>query len=262
MARDSSIGWTNHTFSPWWGCQRVSPACEHCYAETWAKRTGHAVWGGDSSPRRFFGDRHWDEPLKWDRDAARDGTRPRVFCMSMGDLFERRDDLVAPRERLLGHGGLIDRTPHLIWMLLTKRPENIVDMVPDAWIQDSWPSDVWMGVTAEDQRRFDERWPWLAATGAPVKFLSCEPLLEPIDFHGAMPQWVICGGESGAGARELDIEAARFVAHQAGAAGAKLYVKQLGTVLAKRTLPMWKLDQKGEALGSLPSDLRSREWPE
>jgi len=149
-------------------------------------------------------------------------------------------------------------------MLLTKRPENIADMVPEAWIQDSWPTDVWIGITAEDQRSFDERWPWLAATGAPVKFLSCEPLLERVNIRSADVQWIIIGGESGGGAREMDLEAARDLARQADVINARLYVKQLGTVLAKKRLPMaqWKMDRKGEKLAALPSELRSREWPE
>lgn len=250
------------TFNAWWGCERISPACKNCYAEAWAKRTGHDVWGGDKSPRRFFGDRHWAEPLKWNRQAERDGTRPHVFCMSMGDLFEDRPDLVEPRNRLLRHGGLIDQTPRLIWMLLTKRPENIADMVPEEWIQDQWPGDVWIGITAEDQLRFDERYPHLAATHAPVKFLSCEPLLESINLRGADVQWVIVGGESGGGAREMDLDAARDIVHQADRLGARVYFKQLGTVLAKKRLPLWQVDRKGEALGALPEDLRSREWPE
>lgn len=68
MGKDTRIEWTHHTFNPWWGCVRVSDACDHCYAETWAKRFGEDVWGAKSE-RRFFGDAHWKEPLKWDREA-------------------------------------------------------------------------------------------------------------------------------------------------------------------------------------------------
>src|SRR5688500_6617995 len=87
MAKGSSIEWTDHTFNPWWGCVRVSPACEHCYAETFAKRVGHPVWGVQA-PRRFFGDKHWQEPVKWNRDAEARGVRERVFCASMADWAE------------------------------------------------------------------------------------------------------------------------------------------------------------------------------
>ena len=93
MGEKSAIEWTDHTFNPWWGCTKVSEACKHCYAEAFAKRTGHEIWG-DAAPRRFFADKHWDEPKKWDRDAARDGVRRKVFCASMADVFEDRPDLV------------------------------------------------------------------------------------------------------------------------------------------------------------------------
>src|SRR3954468_10860946 len=82
MGKDSKIEWTHHTFNPWWGCVRVSPACKHCYAESWAKRVGMALWG-PKAPRRFFSDAHWREPLRWNKDALRDGIRRRVFCASM-----------------------------------------------------------------------------------------------------------------------------------------------------------------------------------
>jgi len=91
MAKDSKIEWTHHTFNPWWGCAKVSPACTHCYAEAWAKRVGSAVWGKEA-PRRFFGETHWKEPLRWQREALAEGTRKRVFCASMADVFERRGD--------------------------------------------------------------------------------------------------------------------------------------------------------------------------
>src|ERR1700704_5109229 len=82
MAKNSHIEWTHHTFNPWWGCKKVSPACDNCYAELWAKRMGHQLWGTDA-PRRFFGDAHWREPLKWNEEAGLAGHRERVFCASM-----------------------------------------------------------------------------------------------------------------------------------------------------------------------------------
>jgi len=85
--KNSKIEWCDHTFNPWWGCAKVSPGCAHCYAESLAKRTGNAVWGHES-PRRFFGDSHWNEPLKWDAAAKAEGRRKRVFCASMADVFE------------------------------------------------------------------------------------------------------------------------------------------------------------------------------
>ncbi|HEY2512934.1 MAG TPA: DUF5131 family protein, partial [Polyangiaceae bacterium] len=118
MVANSKIQWTDHTFNPWWGCQRVSPGCEHCYAEAFAKRTGHGVWG-PTAQRRFFGEAHWKEPLKWNEAAKRSGQRARVFCASMADVFEDRWELEPHRARL---AGLIRVTPHLDWLLLTKRP--------------------------------------------------------------------------------------------------------------------------------------------
>jgi hypothetical protein len=101
MGKNSHIEWTHHTFNPWWGCAKVSPACEHCYAESWAKRVGSNVWGR-KAPRRFFGDEHWRQPLAWNAEAARRKSRARVFCASMADVFEDRRDLDASRERLWG----------------------------------------------------------------------------------------------------------------------------------------------------------------
>ena len=131
MGKLSKIQWCHHTFNPWWGCVNISPACDHCYAEAWAKRCGKQVWGKEA-PRRFFGDRHWNEPLKWDRAAEKAGERHRVFCASMADVFEDRRDLDEPRARLYG---LIEQTPNLDWMLLTKRPQVVGKLVPygDAW---------------------------------------------------------------------------------------------------------------------------------
>jgi protein gp37 len=92
MAKYSHIEWTHHTFNPWWGCAKVSPACLHCYAELWAKRMGQRVWGTEA-PRRLFGDEHWREPIVWNEEARSAGRRERVFCASMADVFERRPEL-------------------------------------------------------------------------------------------------------------------------------------------------------------------------
>ncbi|MFM7332780.1 MAG: DUF5131 family protein, partial [Brachymonas sp.] len=129
MAKDSRIEWTHHTFNPWWGCVKVSAACDHCYAETWAKRLGEQVWG-PSSERRFFSDTHWNEPLKWNREAGEEGVRRRVFCASMADVFENRPDLIAHRMRLLK---LIEATPFLDWLLLTKRIHLVKKQLPKGY---------------------------------------------------------------------------------------------------------------------------------
>lgn len=205
MGKDSSIEWTDHTFNPWWGCAHVSPGCENCYAEAWAKRVGEKVWG-TKQDRRFFTEKHWSEPLKWNADAQAGKNRKRVFCASMADVFELRSDLDEWREKLWE---LIDETPWLDWLLLTKRPQNIGKKVP--WTND-WPNNVWLGTTVEDQKRADERLPILLQFPAKRRFLSCEPLLGPVDLSAwtrHRPKklheidWVIAGGESGANARAM-----------------------------------------------------------
>lgn len=231
MAKNSSIEWTHHTFNPWWGCTKVSPACDHCYAETWAKRVGQAVWGRDSQ-RRFFSDKHWSEPLRWNADAASDGERRRVFCASMADVFEVRAELNPWRLRLWD---LIEATPMLDWLLLTKRPQNIGKMVP--WDK-MWPANVWLGTTVENEKFAKIRLPHLLKHPAKVRFLSCEPLLGPIDLapwikrqptkglHGI--NWIIAGGESGPGARPMHPDWARSLRDQAKRGNAAFHFKQWG----------------------------------
>ena len=195
MGKDTRIEWTHHTFNPWWGCVRVSDACDHCYAETWAKRLGEDVWGAKSE-RRFFGDAHWKEPLKWDREAKESKTRRRVFCASMADVFENRKDLVPHRLRLLD---LIAATPHLDWLLLTKRIHLVRKQLPKGY---ELPSNVWLGATVENQDAAGKRLKYLLEFDTPaVRFLSCEPLLGPLDLRqwlkvgegGTRVDWVIVG---------------------------------------------------------------------
>lgn len=226
MAKDSAIEWTHHTFNPWWGCTKVSPGCKHCYAEAFARRIGRDNWGARAT-RRFFGDAHWREPLKWNAEAARAGVRRRVFCASMADVFEARHDLVPHRERLWR---LVGETPALDWLLLTKRPERVLAAVP--WGK-KWPANVWVGVTAENQRWAQKRIPILLDFPAAVRFLSCEPLLGPLDLRqwlngSRRVDWVIAGGESGHGARPMNPEWARHIRNQCLAAGVPFHFKQWG----------------------------------
>ena len=203
MAKNSQIEWTHHTFNPWWGCKKVSAACDNCYAELWAKRMGHQLWGLQA-PRRFFGDAHWREPLMWNEEARLSGRRTRVFCASMADVFERRRDLNDERKRLWR---LIESTPHLDWLLLTKRPQNVHRVVP--WGQE-WPHNVWLGTTVENQTIAEKRLPFLLKNPAVVRFLSCEPLLGKLDLRSWFKRegfysidWVIAGGESGGASRPM-----------------------------------------------------------
>lgn len=256
MGEQTGIEWTDHTFNPWWGCTRVSPACDHCYADATAARFGFDVWG-DDAPRRILSDANWAKPLKWDRDAEEAGRAALVFCASMADVFEDRRDLEEHRARLWD---LIDDTPHLIWQLLTKRPEHVLDQVPREWWDDDaaaiafgdpavWPDNVWIGTTVENQRQADRRIPHLVEIPAPVRFLSCEPLLGPlhlsiplrilpVEGHGWVhhPEmfgtpdvhWVIAGGESGPGARPSHPDWFRRLRDQVTAAGVPFFFKQWG----------------------------------
>ncbi|MBP2498390.1 protein gp37 [Methylobacterium sp. PvP062] len=223
MAKNSRIEWTTHTFNPWWGCVKMSPACKHCYAEAWAKRLGAGVWGIET-PRRFFGDKHWDEPLRWNAEALRTGVRARVFCASMADVFEDRDDLDAWRERLWR---LIEATPSLNWLLLTKRPDLVLKKVP--WASE-WPSHVWLGTTVENQTWADKRMPELAKIPAAVRFISAEPLLGPLDLTAWKDSidWVITGGESGPHARPSSPSWFRDLMNLCMAADIPFHFKQWG----------------------------------
>jgi protein gp37 len=230
MGKDSTIEWTDHTFNPWWGCTKVSPGCLHCYAETWAKRVGQKVWG-EKKDRRFFTEKHWSEPLKWNAAAESEKRRKRVFCASMADVFEARNDLDPWRVKLWE---LIEKTPWLDWLLLTKRPQNIAERVP--WTDD-WPVNVWLGTTVEDQERAEERLPILLKFPAKCRFLSCEPLLGSLDLsawthnrpkglHGI--DWVIAGGESGPHSRAMLPGWARSLRDQCQESGVPFHFKQWG----------------------------------
>lgn len=261
MGENSNIAWTTHTFNPWVGCQRVSPGCTHCYAESYDRRVGGAVdpadgakklrWG-PTAPRVRTATANWRKPLKWNAAAKAAGVRHRVFCSSLADVFEDRPELAPWREDLFG---LIASTRSLDWLLLTKRPENTRRLWPATmnepgghgvlWCpppDPTWWPNVWLGTTVEDQQRANERVPALLSVPARVRFLSCEPLLERVDLNpwllsehgrraiGAHPGigWVIIGGESGPGARPFALEWARHLVRQCRSAGGAPFVKQLG----------------------------------
>lgn len=231
MGANSKIEWTHHTFNPVVGCTKISPACDHCYAESWARRTGHPeLWNGR---RRRTSASNWQQPVKWDRAAKAAGERHRVFCASLADVFDNqwepewRDDLWR----------LIAETPYLDWLLLTKRPQNIEKMLPQFW-RDGW-ENVWLGTTTENQEEWDRRVPLLGAVPARVHFVSVEPMLGPIDAGNAFDDppdnspfqkidWVICGGESGPGARPMHPDWARSLRDQCAAAGVPFHFKQFG----------------------------------
>lgn len=188
MAENSKIEWTDHTFNPWTGCTKVSPGCDHCYAEGWAKRSGTVRWGA-GQPRRRTTEANWRQPVRWNRLSenwvANGGKRARVFCSSLADVFDNE----VPPEWRADLFDLIDATPHLDWLLLTKRIGNAKSMIEEivprmiecdhsAW---PWPN-VWIGATVVNQEEANRDIPKLLQVPARVRFLSIEPLLGPIEL--------------------------------------------------------------------------------
>lgn len=250
MAEQTSIEWCDHTFNPWTGCTKVSPGCRNCYAETLRARFGHDDEWGPNGVRTRTSESYWRQPLKWDRAAAEAGVRRRVFCASLADVFEDRPELDEWRSDLWE---LIQATPNLDWLLLTKRPEHIPLLASgllrctlcseppthpfnlrctcgEARITQLLPSNVWVGTSVESQN-VAKRVDFLRAVPAHVRFLSCEPLLGPIDFGPeglAGIGWVIVGGESGPNARPMHPEWVRSIRDQCVAAGVPFLFKQWG----------------------------------
>lgn len=221
MGETTGIAWTNHTFNVAWGCTKVSPGCDNCYAATLSKRYGFDLWGKDND-RRFFGDKHWIEPIRWNNQALKDGVRRQVFCGSMCDVMEDRADMVVPRWSLYQ---LIESTPQLDWQLLTKRPQNFRRFLPEHWIAAPRPN-VWLMTTVENQDyvwRIDE----LLKVRSAVHGLSCEPLLGPLELPRLSElSWVITGAESGPGARPMNEDWVRSLRDQCEAAGTAFFYKQ------------------------------------
>ena len=258
MSENTKIEWADHTFNPWEGCQKVGPGCDHCYAEKRNARFagGTAINWGPGAPRRRTSAANWKKPIAWNAAAAEfvaaHGRRQRVFCASLADVFDNAID-PAWRVDLLE---LIAKTPHLDWLLLTKRIGNAHAMLDAAlevmshgltkWAEVPWPN-VWIGATIVNQEEADRDIPKLLAVPTARRFLSMEPLLGPVDFcqssatwsaAGYMPwrnrpilggiDWVIVGGESGAGARPMSPDWARGVRDQCAAAGVPFLYKQWG----------------------------------
>lgn len=247
MGETTGIAWTDHTWNPWMGCQKISPGCVNCYAEALVTtRMRLPVWGpAATTERKRTSAATWKNLGTWDRAAARDGVRRRVFVSSLADVFEDHPALAPWRAEALD---LLANVKHMDVQLLTKRPQNITRMVPPSWLN-AWPRHVWVGTTVEDHKRAEERIPELLKVPAAVRFLSCEPLLEEVDLdpwfsvadHHGEPSgprcnadgspalsWVIVGGESGPASRLFDLAWARSIVRQCAGAGVPVFVKQMG----------------------------------
>lgn len=241
MAENSKIEWTDHTFNPWIGCQKVSPGCDHCYAEALMDTRYHKVDWGPHGERKRTSEANWKQPLRWAKAARGTGKRPRVFCASLADVFDNKAPTGARSELF----ALIRRTPELDWLLLTKRPENITKMLPPDW-HDGY-RNVWLGTTAEDQANYNRRWPVLSRIPKTLGFISYEPAIgKLIDLDATarrVPDWIICGGESGKGARLMDPAWARDLRNQC----------------ARRNLPFFMKQMTGKK--PIPDDLLVRQFP-
>jgi protein gp37 len=322
MAENSNIEWCDHTFNPWTGCTKVSPGCANCYAEGWSKRSGIVTWG-KGQPRKRTSEANWKLPLKWNREADLEWQtytsavaagagwpgeaprRPRVFCASLADWL---DDEVPP-QWLSDLLHLIRITPHLDWLLLTKRPQNFQSRLFQAWHDvnpaDSYTYDwikswergtpyetdhIWIGTTVEDQKRADERIPYLLDIPARIHFLSCEPLLgftdiqqvgdddltiywplvgkaisdgmnEPHSLKNGRIDWVICGGESGPGARPMHPDWPRALRDMCQQAGVPFLFKQWGEFAPCDPPVVTNIDGKLQATRSWRASDRYVECP-
>ena len=302
MSENTKIEWCDHTFNPWTGCMKVSPGCDHCYAEGWSKRAGAKVgkWGA-GAPRVRTSVSNWRKPLQWNsepfyacsscgwrgglREVASTGgdiaaalcptcaepvntTRQRVFCASLADVFDNE----VPQEWRNDLWALIEATPHLDWLLLTKRIGNVGNMLPVPFGFDRLYPNVWLGATVVNQEEADRDIPKLLATPARVRFLSMEPLLGmtvitrylldnrwradgSVTTRGIVPgtrlDWVIAGGESGPGARPSHPDWYRSLRDQCAAAGVPFLFKQWGEYT--------DLDHIGNGWNTLPEKTRTNQ---
>lgn len=221
MAENSKIEWCTHTFNPWMGCTKVSPACDNCYAEDLMdSRYGRVRWGAGEDRVRT---KDWSKPRKWNREAAASGERPFVFCASLADVFDNEVD-PAWRQDLLW---LIFETPHLVWLLLTKRIGNVLNMTDGRL-----PENVAIGATMANQMEYDRDRMKLAQVKEVAEplftFGSFEPLLGPVILDKNAPDWIIVGGESGRNARPMDLDWARSLRRQSEQLGRVFNFKQVG----------------------------------
>lgn len=326
--KDTKIEWSDHSFSPWLGCTKVSPGCANCYAEHLMDHRMKRVAWGPGNERKRTSAAYWRQPLKWNHyqlqcpscghwnhashticHADKCLTPADGFVLHSPSVFPSLCDWLdpeAPVEWLADFLALIHATPNLRWLLLTKRPQHFQSRIADAaiyrnmageytapvdWLN-SWglrntpPQNVAIGVSAEDQQRWDERVPELLKIPARWRFVSVEPMLGPIDMHlpafsglatearpcggrevvgnptvcryGAMPNQIIFGGESGPGARPCNVDWIRDGVRQCREAGVAAFVKQLGSN-SYVPAPFGPLTGKANDPSQWPTDLRVRE---
>lgn len=248
MGNETAIAWANSTFNPWVGCTKVGPGCDHCYAERAMDQRRHFVKWGAGQPRRRTSAANWKQPARWDRKAAAAGTRSRVFCSSLADVFDNEVE-DAWRSDLWE---IVERTPNLDWLLLTKRIGNVPKMLPAGIAR---LANVWLGITVVNQDEADRDIPKLLNVRVQgPRWLSMEPLLGPIRFPPvtiAGINWTVVGGESGPHARPMLDTWALDLRHQCKAAAVPFFFKQG----SEANWPAFK------DFASFPLALQVREFP-
>ncbi len=252
MGANTKIEWCDATWSPVTGCTPISPACDHCYAKRMARRlAGRCGYPeGDGFAVTVHRDK-LDDPFFW-TDKPPHKHPMRIFVVSMGDLFHPD----VPDEAIDAVFSTILCARCHTFMVLTKRPQRMYDFIDRVWVaQRAAPMpNLWLGVTAENQRTADERIPILLQTPAAVRFISCEPLLGPLHLgpeNCNVPEWsmvdrtidwIIVGGETGPGARRMRPEWARSLRDQATRAGVPFFFKKWGMFAPEGQVGLHSLD--------------------
>ncbi len=326
MAEKSNIQWTDASYNPWRGCTKVAPGCKFCYAESNMSVKLHGVKWGPRGTRVRSSDSYWNQPKKWDKVAKMEGVRKKVFCASLADVFEEwngpitthknevlwkdKKGVYADAEKsgfqpyeiaTMDHlradlFKVIDETPNLDWLLLTKRPQNIrkmwAPMAPIIMKRDlehrpffhtgmedmryitPYRRNVWLGCSVSEQETFEDSYEALldCAELGSVLFLSYEPSLGPIDLRAFLEaptpskKWVIVGGESSQGGnkgRRFDLSWARSVISQCKKAKVPCFVKQLGADVTDGPLDINEPNGKLRAISLSDSHGGNMEqWPE
>jgi protein gp37 len=276
MSRNTKIGWCDHSFNLWHGCQKIAAGCANCYAERDDKRRypDLKLWGANSV-RKVNSLSYYRQPIAWNREAGKADVRQRVFCASMSDVFEDYKGTCVNQvgeltgftaDRLRGMlWDTVERTSNLDWLILTKRAGNVEKMIPPCWRERKWPANLWLGLSASTELEVARAISWFEQFSTRImspfiRFVSCEPMLELMDLlrlqsplHSLAPfpvDWVIFGAESGPSRRRCDHDWIRIGISQCEAVGIPAFVKQLEIDGRISTDP-----------SEWAEDLRVQEWP-